>query len=67
MIRHKKVVNEEGKEDDVKFPVGFIGIPVFRYENTDGKPVEDINQQSFHHCLMSQKSLESRWNMVQLY
>ncbi|MDE1813814.1 MAG: M48 family peptidase [Thaumarchaeota archaeon] len=40
MIRHKKVVNEEGKEDDVKFPVGFIGIPVFRYEDTDGKPVE---------------------------
>lgn len=42
MIRHKKVKNEEtDKEEDVEFPVGFVGIPVFRYEDTEGKPIEE--------------------------
>lgn len=42
LIRHKKVVDKEtGETDDLKFPVGFVGIPVFRYEDTEGKPVEE--------------------------
>jgi len=42
MIRHKKVKNEEtGQEEDMEFPVGFVGIPVFRYEDTEGKPIEE--------------------------
>jgi len=42
LIRHKKVFDSKtGETDDVKFPVGFVGIPVFRYEDTGGKPVEE--------------------------
>lgn len=41
LIRHKKVVDSNGETEDVKFPVGFVGIPVFRYEDTEGEPIEE--------------------------
>ncbi len=41
MIRHKKVKNEKSAEDeDVQFPIGFTGIAVFRFEDTEGKAIE---------------------------
>ncbi len=42
MIRHKKIENKDtGKNEDVEFPVGFVGVPVFRYEDTEGQPVDE--------------------------
>ncbi|MDE1863012.1 MAG: M48 family peptidase [Thaumarchaeota archaeon] len=42
MIHKKKVKNEKtGEEEDLEYPAGFVGIPVFRYEDTEGKPIPE--------------------------
>ncbi len=37
--RHRKVVNEETEEEKLVLS-GFAGVPVFRFEDTDGEPLE---------------------------
>ncbi len=46
-IRKKKVKNEKtGEDEEVEFPAGFVGIPVFRYEDTEGKPIPEYQPKT---------------------
>lgn len=42
MMRTRKArIGETGEEEQVEFPAGFLAVPVFRYEDTEGRPVPE--------------------------
>ena len=66
----KKEAQKEGKPDTYKKMIGFFAIPVFRYEDTDGKPLPQYKPKNQPHPdlmkLIKKRDIKLEWkNTIQ--
>lgn len=62
-VKKKEIDKETGKETEVDVPIGMIAIPVFRYEDTDGKSLTDYEPKG----LLPLQQVAENWGVRIVY